>query len=138
MKVVIPIKAVGKERPRFHPQFKYAYTPKKTKEFEDTLAQYYDVFKKNTQTDIIQGPVRLYVHINTKIPNSWSQSRKELALSGSQTIRPTRIDSDNILKAIMDALNQVAYEDDCQVSEISFSRTYSEEDQIILEVTPIN
>lgn len=136
MKVVIPIKAVGKERPRFHPQFKYAYTPKKTKEFEDTLAQYYEVFKKNTQTDIILGPVRLYVHINTKIPKSWSQQKKELALSGN--IRPTKNDADNILKIIMDSLNHVAYEDDRQVSEISFSRTYSEEDQIILEVTPIN
>lgn len=40
-------------------------------------------------------------------------------------------DSDNIIKIILDALNDTAYFDDCEICSISFFKKYGEIPQII-------
>jgi hypothetical protein len=42
----IPMKAVGKERPRWCFKHQYAYTPKKTKEFEEKFSQFVALYMK--------------------------------------------------------------------------------------------
>ncbi len=123
MDLSIPIKAVGKERPRFHPQFKYAYTPKKTKDFEATIAAYFSVYMRNNSLKTIEGYVRADTIFYIKIPKSWPKKKKKEALDGK--IRPaTTPDADNQLKSLYDGLNNVAYVDDKQIVEGSFSKLY--------------
>jgi len=135
MDLTIPIKAVGKERPRFHPQFKYAYTPKKTKDFESKIAAYFSVYMNNNKLKIIEGYVRADVVFYIKVPKSWSKKKKQEALDGK--IRPTKADADNQLKSLFDGLNNVAYEDDRQIVEGSFNKLYNEEDMISIKIVEI-
>jgi Holliday junction resolvase RusA-like endonuclease len=136
MDLTIPIKAVGKERPRFHPQFKYAYTPKKTKDFENQIATHFSIYMRNNGFEMEEGAVCVDITVFNKIPNSWTKKRKRDALMGD--IRPIRTpDGDNILKAILDGLNDVAYIDDKQVVQFHFNRLYDEEDLINIKINPL-
>ena len=132
MELDIPIKAIGKERPRFHPQFRYAYTPKKTKDFESTIAAYCAVYMKNHGLQTSESYIDVDLTIYSKFPASWSKKKTEEALSGS--IRPTKIDLDNQIKAVLDGMNGVAYVDDRQVVQIRASRIYAVDDLINIKI----
>lgn len=50
-------------------------------------------------------------------------------------IRPTKKpDSDNILKAVADALNQVAYRDDKQIVDTQVRKFYSETPRTVISI----
>ena len=71
-----------------------------------------------------------------KIPKSTSKKQKERMLTGE--IRPTKKpDMDNIVKAVADALNGIAYEDDKQIIECSIKKYYTEEERIEVEIENI-
>ena len=67
------------------------------------------------------------------IPESWSKSKKARAIQGEivPTVKP---DCDNVIKAILDSLNGVAYKDDNQVIEINFIKKYSLKKDARIEV----
>jgi Holliday junction resolvase RusA-like endonuclease len=113
----------GKGRPRMSMRggFARAYTPAKTRSYESLIAE----AAVNAGAQIIDGPVKLYVTAHHEIPKSWSRQKRDEAAYGA--IRPTgpRNDLDNVLKAVSDALNGVAYKDDGQVVEVVASRFYS-------------
>jgi Holliday junction resolvase RusA-like endonuclease len=132
MDLTIPIKAVSKERPRFHPQFKYAYTPKKTKDFESVIAAYGAVYMRDHGLSVSEGYIDLDLTIYNKVPASWSKKKTKDALDG--LIRPTKGDLDNQLKSIMDGLNGVAYFDDKQVVQFRAVRLYDLSDTINIKL----
>ena len=132
MDLTIPIKAVGKERPRFHPQFKYAYTPKKTKDFEALIAAYGAVYMRDHGLSVSEGYIDVDLTIHNKVPASWSKKKTKDALDG--LIRPTKGDLDNQLKAILDGLNGVAYVDDKQVVQFRAVRLYDLSDTINIKL----
>jgi len=136
MDLTIPIKAVGKERPRFHPQFKYAYTPKKTKDFEAAIAAHFSVYMRKHGYITEEGPVCVDMTVYNRVPASWSKKKKQQALSGK--LRPVRTpDGDNILKAVLDGLNGVAYVDDKQVVQFHFNRLYNDKDLINIKISEL-
>lgn len=66
------------------------------------------------------------------IPKSTSRAKRALMLSGE--LRPMKKpDGDNILKAVCDALNGLAYGDDRQLTDKSIHKWYSNEPR--LEIT---
>ena len=82
----------------------HAYTPTATLEEEALVAAAYKGEKH-------QGAVKLTLHIFKALPKRTPKSiQRERNLSTP--------DADNVLKAVMDALNGVAYDDDSQVCEI--------------------
>ena len=93
-----------KRRARFNSRTGKPYTPKKTVADEQAVANAY----KGERYD---GAVRLDVHVYRALP----KDRPKSTLSEPDTIKP---DLDNIVKAVMDGLNGVAYDDDSQVVEI--------------------
>ena len=132
----IKLKAVGKERPRWSSKHKYTYTPKKTKKFEKLIADSFFVFMKKKGFKTIEGPAYVGLTVHDKVPVSWSKKNKIDALTGK--VRPTKTpDSDNILKAVLDGLNKIAYVDDKQVVEFSFERWYAEVELIKIVVNEI-
>lgn len=132
MELQIPIKAVSKERPRFHPQFKYAYTPKKTKDFENLIASYCAVYMRRNGLSVSESYIDVDLVIYNKVPSAWSKKKTKEALDG--LIRPTKGDLDNQLKAILDGLNGVAYVDDKQVVQFRATKLYHHEDMINIKL----
>lgn len=73
-------------------------------------------------------PADVYVGVSVgalfPVPKSWTRTKREQVRAG--TIRPmVKPDVDNILKAVLDGLNGVAYEDDKQVVTARASKAYT-------------
>lgn len=116
--------AVPKQRPRMAGS--HAYTPKKTKLYEEKVRQAffssyegqpYPTFAKDT-------PVYAYIEVVQEIPKSWSNSKHLKAVKGEIAPVTRNGDLDNIAKSILDALNGYAYEDDSQVTRLYIGKRY--------------
>lgn len=112
---------VPKARPRVARG--HAYTPKRTKEYEEIVRIAY----KNAGGTKIEGAVFMRIRAVYKTP-------KKSLLCHDRTKKP---DLDNIAKSIMDGLNGIAYEDDAQVSFLQIEKVYGEEDFTIIEVSEV-
>ncbi len=132
----IKVKAVGKERPRWCPRYSYAYTPKKTKDFEALIAAHFAVYMRNEGLETIDGAVSVDMTIYHKVPKSWSKKKREDALSGRLQVVKTP-DLDNCVKSVLDGLNEVAFVDDKLVVQLRASRLYHAEDIINIKINPL-
>tara|TARA_R110001606_G_C14929392_1_gene597765 strand:+ start:117 stop:512 length:396 start_codon:yes stop_codon:yes gene_type:complete len=127
MLLVVKGEPLGKERPRFGRG--RTYTPKRTVDAENNIK----LLAFEAGVEKLDGPLRMRVTFEMKIPKSWpAQSRKE-ALEGF--IRPTKgKDLDNQIKLIGDALNNIAYDDDAQLVEIMAVKRYSADPKTIINI----
>jgi Holliday junction resolvase RusA-like endonuclease len=78
------------------------------------------------------GPIALSVTATFPIPSSWSKKRIAGALW--HTGRP---DGDNLLKAVGDGLNGVAWKDDSQVASARIVKIYELVPGLEVQVTPL-
>lgn len=84
---------------------------------------------------LLDGPLLLKLLAVFAVPASWSQRKRQEALSGA--IRPTvKPDADNIMKLI-DSLNGIVWHDDRQVVTATLRKVYGERPALRLEVIPI-
>jgi Holliday junction resolvase RusA-like endonuclease len=108
VRFTVPGIPVAKGRPRFvrAGQFTRAVTPKQTIDFENRVR----LSAQAAGIRPLDGPVEVHIRAvwpmkgqplkRSKRPSSW---------------KPTKPDADNVLKAVLDALNGIAYHDDGQV-----------------------
>ena len=102
------------------------YTPAKTRADEDSIAWSY---RAQGGKHYGEQYVRLGVLAFYQIPKSWTKAKKQQAREGA--LRPSvKPDADNIIKAVADALNGVAYTDDTQVVEVFARKYYSDSPRI--------
>lgn len=129
---------VGKSRPKFSTVNGHAvaYTPAKTANYETLVRLSYQqqigcfMFDKDK-------PLRAVIRAFFPIPKSTSKKKREMMIK--YKIRHTKKpDCDNIIKAILDALNGVAYYDDSQISEIVVSKLYSENPRAEIELYEVD
>lgn len=120
----------GKGRPKFARRGKYVSvrTPEKTKAYENAIQAAY--LQQCGNVGFPEGSqMELRVTAYFKIPKSTSKKKRETMLSGE--VRPTKKpDGDNILKAVADALNGVAYKDDAYVVKMEIEKYYGEPERI--------
>ena len=129
--ITIPITPVPKARPRFT-RYGHTYTPKKTADYEKAVAEYWRQATNGFQYDREQALIVNLV-FGMPIPKSTSKSKTELMANG--TIRPTKKpDVDNLAKAVMDALNGVAWVDDSQVVRVSIYKEYAKEPYVYIYI----
>lgn len=131
--ITIPGEARGKGRPRFAKRGKFVktYTDAKTVSYENLVA--YAGAEAMRGEALIQGPVHVTMNVQVGVPRSWSKKKTAAALAGE--VRPTtKPDLDNVIKAIMDALNGVVWQDDKQVVGLSVTKYYSEKPQVDMVV----
>lgn len=127
--IVIPGEPRGKGRPRFTKQG-HVFTDLKTRNYEKLVGVEYKnqcgkKFKENVEIEIIA---------KYKIAKNDSKSTKEKKINGE--IRPDKKpDIDNIVKAILDGLNGIAYDDDKQVVDVKASKFYSVEPKVIIMIS---
>lgn len=116
----IPGPPTPKGRPRFTRQGR-AYTPAKTKTYEDEVAMLGKAAMKGQEP--FRTPVAVYVRATFLTPASYSKTRTDACLAGyEQHIK--RPDLDNIVKAITDGLNGVVYHDDSQIVVLHATKMY--------------
>lgn len=114
----------GKGRPRFNTRTGKAFTPKDTITYENKVRA--AVVKEMQERDqvMLEGNIIAKIVCFYSIPKSASKKDKANMLLGN--IRPSKNDLDNVAKAILDGLNNVAYKDDRQVVELHISKFYAE------------
>jgi len=81
-------------------------------------------------------PVRAEISVDLPVPISWSGKRRDAALRGE--IRPTsRPDTDNYVKAALDAINAIAVADDSLVVELAAEKRYAPVPRLTITITPL-
>ena len=103
----------------------HSYTPEKTSIHEQKIALVYkSVYRGFRFPDDV--PLAFYVNVFLKIPKRTAKQRREAMLAGE--IRPVGHvgDVDNFAKCAADALLKIAYEDDCQIVEMTCRKFYSD------------
>jgi len=103
--LTIPIPPKSKGRPRAG-RGGHFYTDKKTREYEDAVKQFYI----DAQGPKFDGLIEVELTFKkNSITISIMEIKNESKLKG---------DADNLAKAVLDALNTVAYDDDRQVNNL--------------------
>ena len=106
------------------------YSPKKTTEYEREIADY---FRSHPQRFKFEKdiPVAINLVFGMPIPKSTPKSRKDAMIEGviKHTKRP---DVDNMAKAVLDALNGLAWADDSQIVRLSITKEYTREPYVYL------
>ncbi|MCM3425595.1 RusA family crossover junction endodeoxyribonuclease [Bacillus paralicheniformis] len=82
--------------------------------------------------EFFTGPIEVEILFLMPIPKSWAKWKKRVAPGKRHTVKP---DIDNLIKGVFDALNQIAWMDDNQVSEVTACKRYSENPGITVRIT---
>jgi len=110
-------------------------TPEKTEAYELKVKQATRIALSGFNA--LSGPVMLELGIYVGVAASWPKKKRLMALSGE--MYPTKKpDSSNILKAIEDAMNEVAYGDDAQITDHHMKRRFSETPRVEIIITPLS
>lgn len=120
----VPGEPVGKGRPRFVRTTGRAYTPQKTANFETLVKfEYHRQTKGFRFADDDQIGIR--VEAVFSIPKSVTK-RNRAAMEAGIIRHVHKPDTDNILKAVADALNRIAYRDDSAIVYAEVTKRYGE------------
>ena len=131
----IPITPTPKGRPRVSilGGHAHAYTPKKTADYERDIAYHYTRACGGFMYDRDQA-LTVRIEFGMPIPKSTPKSRKDAIIEGiiKHIKKP---DVDNLVKAVLDALNGVAWVDDSQIVRLIAEKRYSTEPYVFINVT---
>lgn len=81
----------------------------------------------------MRGPISIEVTATFVPAASWSKKRRAEALGQYHTQKP---DADNILKAVKDALNRIAWADDSQVAETICRKLWGDLEGTAVRIVP--
>lgn len=136
---VIPGPPQGKARPRVVRAKNGAsmtYTPDKTVAYEELVRLR---FKAAAQGFRFSDGVQLAMQITAYYPVPKSTSKRVRAEMIAGTIRPTKKpDCDNVIKIICDALNELAYKDDAQITLIQMAKYYAEVPRTVVKIMEVH
>ena len=127
LKFEVPGSPIGQGRPKFSTINGHAkaYDPEKSRNYKAYVKLLATQAMKEQGFTMIDGPCCLDIMAFFEVPKSKSKKFKERALLGLE--RPTKKpDIDNIVKALQDALNGLAYKDDSSIVYLSVAKCYSE------------
>lgn len=125
----VPGKIVPKGRPRFARRGKFisTYTPQRTKSYEQLIAW----TAKAAGVKPAEGPVQMEIIAHFKLPKL-TKAETARRLTEGHTQRP---DVDNLGKIAGDALNQIAYLDDSQVTEMICRKKWTDQkEKLVINV----
>lgn len=117
---------LAKLRPRFSRG--HVFTPVKTKRYEQHVAMVAKIQMEGAE--MLDGPIHARIRFVFK--------RKKSVKRVHHTIKP---DLDNLIKAILDGLNGIAFKDDAQVCSLSATKVYGVDDEdgrITVELHPMD
>lgn len=120
----VPGQPQGKARPRFVRRGAYVgtYTPEQTAAYERTVQM---AFIEAHGRMMLHGTITAIIRAYFSLPKSLSKA-KRLALQGSRMAK--KPDADNMTKAILDALNGLAFADDGSIASLRVDKFYTDTD----------
>lgn len=122
---------VGKARPRMNTRTGRAYTPTNTKLYEYSLRQWF--IREYPYFVPIESRVKVTIIAYFGIPKSTSKKKAAEMLAGN--ISPTKKpDADNIIKIVLDAMNNFAFKDDTQVTKLEIEKKYDNTPRIYIKI----
>lgn len=123
----------GKGRPRFSRKSGTAFTPTETRKYEAALR----LAAQDAMTDLVpfEGPLRVVVEASMPIPVSWPKWKRDFANMG-MFLHTSKPDIDNLMK-MLDALNEIVWRDDSQISSATVSKRYSAKPSLRIEIHPL-
>lgn len=135
MSVTVYGRPQGKGRPRYTVRGGrvMAYTPASTKAYEEKIRQ---AWMEQDGRCFGTLPLALILRAYYPTPSKAHKSEREAMLAGHVPV-VGKVDLDNLLKAVMDSLQGVAYDNDCQITYISATRAYSDNPRIEVDIIPI-
>lgn len=118
----------GKGRPRFT-KSGHAFTPQATRDYENLIAESF----KAAGGELFDGYVCVNISAFYKISQSTTKVKRGMIERGllKPAVKP---DIDNVIKAILDGLNGVAYHDDNQVIKVVAEKHYADKPFVAVEV----
>lgn len=136
IKVTINAVPQSQPRPRITVRGKYAhaYEPKSITEYKRLIAgKYRSEYKQQLP---LTGALSVDVRFYRPIQKSISKIERQRRLLGESlpTVKP---DIDNYVKAILDALNGLAFHDDSQIAVLYARKIYSDKPRTEIEITEI-
>ena len=127
----IPSKIIGKGRPRLNSYTGKVYTPTRTKDYEELVEQYF--LLKYPRYKTLDGRIKMDIVAYFEVPKSTSKLVNTQMMENK--ISPTKKpDIDNIVKIILDAMNNIAFKDDTQITKISVEKKYSEIEKVFVRI----
>lgn len=133
IEIVLLGKPVAKGRPRFNRETGVAYTPEKTRTYEQMLRL--AAVDAMAGRPPLEGPLELDMLVVVPIPASWPKKKQAAALAGE--IRPIgKPDWDNFGKTV-DAGNLVLWIDDGQVVDGRVRKVYGDRPRMEIRVSPV-
>jgi len=139
IKFTVPGEPVAKGRPKFTNAGKFprAYTPAKTRNYEDWVA----LNALQHAPDVpFNRSVALFLRILVyrPIPKSLSKKKRALAIDG-KLLPTSRPDLDNYEKAITDGIGKTGryFEDDSQICVVMCKKLYGEVPRVEIEIGKI-
>lgn len=126
----------GKGRPRFARMGNgvRTYTPTETANYENLIKLSY---LNENRGQRLSGALEARITGFFPVPKSEAKKRKAAMLAGLLH-HTKKIDCDNLAKTILDALNDIAYEDDRQVCRLMVEKLYGEEPRVEVTLSELN
>lgn len=110
-------KPKGKARPRFT-RTGHTYTPKTTRDYETAIRV--KCIEAMHGMKPFSGRVEVLISASFEVPKSWPKAKRE----AYHKYTPGRPDVDNVVKAVLDACNGIAFYDDAQVAVLYATKSY--------------
>lgn len=131
----IPGRPTGKGRPKFarRGDAVRTYTDAKTASYENKVALFANQAMRGRP--LLEGPLCVTVLAYFAPPKSTAKAKRAAMLAGEAhpTVKP---DLDNIVKAVLDGLQGVAFADDVTVTWTNAGKRYAEADHVFVTVEP--
>lgn len=121
LEFLIPSPIVGKGRPRLCRRSGRVFTPKRTREYEKRAKAIAAQAMQEASLEPLQGPVGVRLVIAYPTPSRRRKEQGKYCASGP----PKYADADNTCKAVLDSLNKVIYDDDCQVVALTVTKRFN-------------
>lgn len=123
---VIRATPVPKARPRFT-KAGHAYTPKTTASYEALVRTCARRAVEKAGWSIATKPAAITVHAAFYFapPKSWSKAEKLKCLKDGLRLKSTKPDADNLVKAVLDAMNGVVFADDALIGCVTALKAWS-------------
>jgi Holliday junction resolvase RusA-like endonuclease len=131
--LIIPGVPVAKGRPKITSRggFARAYTPAKTRHYEDMIRC--EAANMMGDKPPLDEPIAMVVTAYVVPPKSMPKQRRLDALEG--IVKPTtRPDADNYAKAALDGCNAIIFRDDSLVTDLIVRKRYSERPRLTITI----
>ena len=112
----------------------HTYTPKKTKDYEDSIEK--QLIEQDAKPFTKETPLRVEATFYKGYLKSWTKAELFQVKDGS-LLPVTRPDLDNYVKGILDGANGLLWHDDSQIVDLILYKRYDETPRVEIKVSEI-